>query len=198
MTHIENIPHIITNGITHKESLQSNKYYKSIGDNSLINTRDSFLMPNGNLLGEYIPFYLGLRTLMLYVIQRGYNGVVVLHPSKIIYCISSVQNILDAKLEFAYTDGHATDGFSNYYSSDDIKNIEKQVDFKATRTKFWNDEKDLDLKRRKEAEFLIKEDLNYDNILGFATFDDDAKKELLDFGISSDKVVTKPTFYFRK
>lgn len=75
MTHIDNIPHIIENGITHKDSDKSNINYKSIGDSSIINTRDDFLMPNGSLLGEYIPFYLGPRSPMLYVIQNGYSGV---------------------------------------------------------------------------------------------------------------------------
>jgi len=54
MTHIENIPHIIENGITHRDSNKSNQNYKPIGDNSLIGTRDQFLMPNNDLLGEYI------------------------------------------------------------------------------------------------------------------------------------------------
>jgi len=196
MTHIENIPHIIKNGITHKNSAKSNQNYKPIGDCSLISTRNGFQMPNGDLLGEYIPFYLGLRTPMLYVIQKGYNGVKALHPSKIIYCISSVQKVLDAKLDFVYTDGHATDKFSNYFLPEDILKIENQIDFKATKAKFWKGDNDLDLKRRKEAEFLIKQDLEYDNILGFATFDDNSRIKLLDFGISKNKVVVKQTLYF--
>ncbi|MGB6267899.1 MAG: DUF4433 domain-containing protein, partial [Olleya sp.] len=140
MTHIENIPHIIENGITHKDSDKSNQNYKPIGDSSLIGTRDQFLMPNNDLLGEYIPFYLGLRTPMLYVIQKGYNGVKTIHPKEIIYCVSSIQKIIDANLDFVYTDGHATDGFTNYFLPKDVADIENQVDFKATNAKFWKDE----------------------------------------------------------
>lgn len=196
MTHIENIPHIIKNGITHRDSIYSNKNYKPIGDSTLIGTRDHFVMPNGDLLGEYIPFYLGLRTPMLYVIQNGYNGVKAVHPKEIIYCVSSIQKVINAKLDFVYTNGHATDGFTNYFTPKDISDIENQVDFKATSAKFWKDENDLDLKRRKEAEFLIKQDLEYDNILGFATFEDSSTEKLLELGINKNKVVTKPTLYF--
>ena len=196
MTHIENIPHIIKNGITHKESPNSNVNYKSIGDNSLISTRDDFMMPNGNLLGQYIPFYFGYRTPMLYVMQNGYNGVVSTEPKNIIYCISSAQKIIETGMNYVYTDGHATDGFSNYYSPEDILNIEEQVDFIATKSVFWKDENDLDLKRRKEAEFLLKEDLGYDNILGFATFDNNSKEKLIKFGVSDKKITVKPNFYF--
>jgi len=196
MTHIENIPHIIENGITHKESDKSNQNYKSIGDNSLISSRDKFPIPNGNLLGDYIPFYLGRRTPMLYVIQNGYNGVTALHPDKIIYCVSSVQRIIDTKIDFVYTNGHATDRFTNFYFPDDVADIENQVDFNATRAKFWKDENDLDLKRRKEAEFLIKQNLEYKDILGFATYSSDAQTELLEFGINIEKITIKPSLYF--
>jgi len=133
---------------------------------------------------------------MLYVIQKGYNGVKAVHPNEIIYCVSSIQKIIDVNLDFVYTDGHATDGFTNYFFSKDVSNIEKQVDFKATNAKFWKDENDLDLKRRKEAEFLIKQDLEYDNILGFATFEDSSTNRLLELGVNKKKVVTKPTLYF--
>ena len=61
---------------------------------------------------------------------------------------------------------------------------------------FWKDETDLDLKRRKEAEFLIKQDLPYKSIIGFVTFDKVSKNKLLAFGIQENKVVVKPNFYF--
>ena len=41
MTHIENIPHILQNGITHKDSPNANLNYKNIGDLSLIATRST-------------------------------------------------------------------------------------------------------------------------------------------------------------
>jgi ssDNA thymidine ADP-ribosyltransferase, DarT len=65
ITHIENIPHILQHGITHSTSLNANRNFVPIGDGSLIATRNNFLLNNGRLLGEYIPFYFGLRTPML-------------------------------------------------------------------------------------------------------------------------------------
>ncbi len=184
MTHIDNIPHILEYGISHRNSEQSNPNYRPIGDNSLISTRDSFLLPNGVLLGEYIPFYFGLRTPILYVIQNGYNGVEALHPEKIVYCVSSIQKIMDSNIGFVYTDGHATDGFTNFYFPKDIVDIEQQVDFEAVNKKFWKNENDLDLKRRKEAEFLLRENLDYNNILGFITYNDNARQEMIKLGIA--------------
>ncbi len=196
MTHIENLPHLMENGVTHKNSENSNKSYKPIGDNTLIDTRSNFILPNELFLGNYIPFYFGPRTPMLYVIQNGYNGVTALHPSKIIYCVTSVQTIINNNLPFLYTDGHATDRFSSFYSPEVINDIETQVDFKATKAKFWNDENDLDLKRRKEAEFLILKDIPFNCLLGFGTYNDEARKALIELGIEEKKVIVKSNLYF--
>lgn len=196
MTHIENIPHVIIHGITHKNSQNAYKNYLSIGDTSIINTRSTFQLKNELYLGDYIPFYFGVRSPMLYVIQNGFNGVTAVEASDIVYCVSSVQKIIDSKIDFIYTDGHATDNFTEFYNPNDIADIQNQVDFEATKQKFWKDDRDLDLKRRKEAEFLILQDLSFDNILGFVTFDAQAKRKLTQQGIESKKVVIKPHFYF--
>ena len=196
MTHIENIPHIMEHGIIHKQSKQSNVNYRPIGDTSLIETRDTFIIAEGKMLGDYIPFYLGARTPMLYVIQYGYNGVSLLQPDKIVYCISSIQRIIDKKIDFIYTDGHATDSFTRFYSSEEVENIENQVDFTATKVKFWKDENDLDLKRRKEAEFLIKKTLDFQDILSFVVYNENTSQKLLSFGIKEDKIAVRPSLYF--
>ena len=40
MMHINNISHVLEHGITHSKSKNRNVNYHSIGDNTLINTRD--------------------------------------------------------------------------------------------------------------------------------------------------------------
>ena len=49
MTHIENIPHILQNGITHTTSEYANPDFVPIGDSSLITTRNNFILNNGYL-----------------------------------------------------------------------------------------------------------------------------------------------------
>ena len=46
MIHIENVPHILEHGVTHVSSAHTNKSYKTIGDNSIISTRNNFDLPN--------------------------------------------------------------------------------------------------------------------------------------------------------
>jgi hypothetical protein len=95
MVHIDNIPHILEYGLTHWNSANRNPNCVPIGDNSLINTRNQTLLPNGKAIGQYLPFYFWGRMPMLYVIQKGYNEVQTVEAENIVYCISSVQNVID-------------------------------------------------------------------------------------------------------
>lgn len=196
MTHIENISHILQFGITHKTSNNSNKNFKSIGDNSLINTRNNFKLKNGKLLGEYIPFYFGYRTPMLFVIQKGYNLVEPTPAENIIYCVSSIQRILELQLDFVFTDGHAVNDFSLQFDKSDLQNLDKILDINAIKATFWKDETDLDLKRRKEAEFLVLGDISIDALLGYIVYNENAKNTLIKFGVEKEKVLIRSERYY--
>jgi hypothetical protein len=196
MTHIENIPHILQNGITHTTSEYANPDFVPIGDGSLITTRNKFILNNGTRLGEYIPFYFGVRTPMLYVVQNGFNLVAPTSAENIVYCVSSVQKIIDLQLDFVFTDGHAVDGFSSQYTVADIQNIDTILDKNAINAKYWKDENDLDKKRRKEAEFLVLGDISLHAILGYITYNENAKNKIITFGADATNVLIKPEFYF--
>ena len=196
MTHIENISHIFQNGITHSTSANSNPDFVSIGDASLIVTRNNFLLNNGRRLGEYIPFYFGVRTPMLYVLQNGFNMVSSTSAEKIVYCVSSVQKIIYLNLEFIFTDGHAVDGFSSQYTVADIQNLDTILDKNAIHGKYWKDENDLDRKRRKEAEFLVLGDIAIDAILSFITYDENSRNKIIKFGADAAKVQFNSEYYF--
>jgi len=86
MTHIDNIPNILKIGIIHKNSQNSDPNYVPIGDVSLIDTRNTkkVSIDSGDILnfeapsivlGDFIPFYFGIKMPMLYVIQNGGNFV---------------------------------------------------------------------------------------------------------------------------
>ena len=196
MTHIENIPHILQHGITHPSSCNANPDFVPIGDRKLITTRSDFLLNNGRRLGDYIPFYFGVRTPMLYVIQNGFNMVTPTPAENIVYCISSVQKIMDLQLDFVFTNGHAVDSFTTQYTLIDIINIGNIIDQKALMAKYWRDENDLDLKRRKEAEFLVLGDIDIEGVLGFLVYNQNAQNRMIDFGADTSKVHIKSSFYF--
>lgn len=197
MTHIENIPHILQFGITHYTSINTNPNFKPIGDSSLISTRNNYTLTNGRLLGEYIPFYFGARTPMLYVIQKGFNLVSPTPAENIVYCISSIQKVIDNNLEFIFTDGHAVNGFSTQYTVTNINDIDTIIDWKAVRSQYWSDDgNDLDKKRRKEAEFLVLGDIPINSILGYVVYNEKAKNQLIGYGVNDTKIQIKSNFYF--
>lgn len=196
MTHIENIPHILQYGITHATSANSNPNFVPIGDGSLINTRNNVLLNNGRPLGTYIPFYFGARTPMLYVLQYGFNLVPPTPAENIVYCVTSVQKIIDQQLDFVFTDGHAVDRFTSQFSKNDIDKLDNLLDWPAINAKYWRDENDLDLKRRKEAEFLVLGDISIDGILGYLVYNQNSKDKIISYGADSAKVHVKADFYF--
>lgn len=174
MTHIENIPHILEYGITHSKSVNANLNFVPIGDSGLICTRGKFILNNGKPLGDYIPFYFANRTPMLYVVQNGFNSVAPTPAGNIVYCVSSVQKILDSQLGFVFTDGHAVDSFTTQYSLSEVEKLDTLLDWEAIKAKYWRSDTDLDLKRRKEAEFLVLGDIAIEFVLGYVVFNQQA------------------------
>ncbi len=196
MLHIDNVDHLLKFGLTKVDSPNSNPNYKSIGDSSLISSRKYHFLSNGNTLGNYIPFYFWNRMPMLYVIQKGFNGVQITAPENIIYCITSIAKILEMGLQFIFTDGHAIDAFSSVFSVNDIGKLEEILDYKTIKDPYWKDPKDLDKKRRKEAEFLVEEDIPIEAIGAFAVYNQTAKDRLVNLGIDSEKIFIRSQYYF--
>jgi len=196
MTHIDNVPHILQFGITHRNSPNRNPHFIPIGDRSLITTRNNFVLENGRQIGDYIPFYFGYRMPMLYVIQKGYNNLPVVPPEQIVYCVSSVAKMIEINLDFIFTNGHAVDSFSSCYSIRDIDKIDELLDINAIQDKYWKDDDDLDKKRRKEAEFLISEDVPSVAILGFVVYNEQAKVKLQTMGVDTAQIHISKKHYF--
>lgn len=196
MIHIENISHVLEYGITHRNSTNANRYFIPIGDSSIITTRAGKALKNGKILGDYIPFYFGYRFPMLYVIQWGHNGVKQTLAEDIVYCVTTVEEIVNSNIPFIFTDGHAIDSFSTQFTKDRINEIEHLLDWDAIQDMYWHDENDLDKKRRKEAEFLLENDLPTNHILGYICYNEKAKSKLVHFGIEEKKIVVRPNYYF--
>jgi hypothetical protein len=199
MTHIENVPHILQFGITHKNSPNANPDYVAIGDVSLIDTRATKQVDisNGNrsqsygsiVLGNFIPFYFGIRMPMLYVMQHGGNYVEKATPAKdIVYLVCSVNEIAQSEITYYFSDGHAIDYFTSFYNSSRINDISTIIDWKAVRANYWSGEENLILKCKKQSEFLAANDIPSKFIKGLVCFNQEATDKLLAMGIEQDKI----------
>lgn len=207
MTHIENIPHILQHGITHRNSSNANPDYVTIGDTSLISTRATkqVLITNGNrsqlirsiILGNFIPFYFGVRMPMLYVIQHGGNCVEKSTlPKSIVYSVCKVTDIMQSGITYYFSDGHATDFLSLFYDNSKINELPNIVDWSAVKSKYWSREENLLIKCKKQAEFLIADDIPSHYLCGFVCYNEESKQRLMDMGIESNKIKIRPDAYY--
>lgn len=208
MTHIENVPHVLKYGITHKDSKNANSGFKSIGDVSLINNRSSknVTVDNGNvlrmdsptiILGNFIPFYFGVRMPLLYVIQNGGNFVQeATNAMDIIYLVCSVNSILKSGAIFYFSDGHSTDRFTTFYDKTKIEELPSLIDWNAVTAPYWSGSDHLDIKRKKQAEFLVSGDISVDHIIGFGCYNEHAKATLMEIKIDEKKIKVIPNAYF--
>jgi hypothetical protein len=209
MTHIENIPHILHYGITHKNSPNCNPNFVPIGDQSLIDARSEkrVFIDNGKIeysiglnaivLGDFIPFYFGVRMPMLYVVQNGGNFVEnATSPQDIVYMACSLQKVIDSSISYYFTDGHATDSMTSVYDDTNVENLEKIIDWDAIKAKYWSGNENLNVKRKKQAEFLVGGDLPADCIVGYVCYDDNSKQKLIDMGIDEAKIKVFPNAYY--
>jgi len=195
ITHIDNIPYIEKYGLVRADSPLRNPNYVSIGDTKVIEVRSQRTVKE-YILSEFIPFYLGPRSPMLYVIQNGYNGVQRVAAEQIVYCVIRIDDIINSSKDCVFTDGHALSALTNFYEKEQLVQISKIVRFDDVYSSQWNLENDLDLKRRKEAELLIRNDLEPQFVRGYVVYNVAAKQRLENFGIDEKKIVINPNYYF--
>lgn len=195
ITHIDNIPHILRCGIVKSNSPLKDEHFVSIGDKQIIGLREDIDV-KGYRIGDYIPFYLGPRSPMLYVIQHGYNGVQRVEPENIVYCVIRLDDLMKNSIDCIFTDGHALSFLTSFYTKQSLSQIDDIVSFDDVYSSQWNSDDDLDLKRRKEAELLVKNDLPIQFLRGFVVYNYKAKEQLIKKGAVENMIVVKPNYYF--
>lgn len=195
ITHIDNIPYIEKCGLVRADSPLRDSNYVSIGDSKVIGVRSQRAV-KGHILSEYVPFYLGPRSPMLFVIQNGYNGVRRVAAEQIVYCIIRLDDIINSSKDCIFTNGHALSALTKYYKKEQLAQIDKFVNYDDVYSSHWNSETDLDLKRRKEAELLVNSDLEPYFVRGYVVYNEVAKQRLESFGIAENRILINPNYYF--
>ena len=208
MTHIENIPHILQYGITRKNSPNANPNFITIGDTSLINTRSTkeVSVDNGDflyldapkiVLGDFIPFYFGIKMPMLYVMQNGGNFVEkATRAEDIVYLVCPISAIVQSDNIYYFSDGHATDKLTTFYDKSRIDELPVIIDWEAVKSAFWGGQENLNIKRKKQAEFLVSDDLPPDSLIGFGCYNEAAKQKLMTMGVEEGKIKVIPNGYY--
>ncbi len=194
LVHIDNLPHIVTNGIVHQDSEAADPDYIPIGDQSVISVREQ--LHQGYRLSDYIPFYFGPRGPMLYVIQSGFNGVTAVPPEDLVYVVVKIDTVVEQGWDCIFTDGHAVTEITSFYAKEDLPRLSELVKVEDVYARFWKDDNDLDLGRRKQAELLIKDEIPFSAISGFFVYNELAENKLVRMGIDSRCIRVEPNYYF--
>jgi len=154
IVHVQNAEYIFRNGIYTNGDENHDPNYVNIGDTQLIADRHDYpvkLDGHGNL-GDYIPFYFGPHSPMLYKIRNG-TGVKQCNQSEIIYFIVTAQKVSEEGLDFVFTNGHAKNKFTDFYC--DLNRL-NEVFWDIVNSRQWNNTlENPDRMWRKQAEFLI-------------------------------------------
>ena len=134
---------------------------------------------------------------MLFNIQNGYNNVTKRPPEDIVYLITNFETVKNNNSDFVFTDGHGYHHLSQFFKQEtDLK----EVDWKTVNLIRWNDtEEDPDRKRKKQAEFLIYNELPFSMILAIVVYNENAKSIVLTKLAANNiscNVVVKPNYYY--
>ena len=125
-------------------------------------------------MGDYVPFYFAPRSPMLFRIQHGGVEGVSSDPERLVYLVSSTEAVVEAGLAYVFTDGNAAAAFTDFY--DDVTSLEDVVDWPLMRARMWaNTPQDPDRRRRRGAEFLVREAVPFELVDELCVYDSDAR-----------------------
>ncbi len=114
---------------------------------------------------------------MLYVVQNGGNFVEhATKPEDIVYLVCSLSSIVESDYTYYFSDGHATDNFTTFYDKTQLDGLPDIIDWEAIKTQYWGGNENLNLKRKKQAEFLVSEDINSSFLIGYVCYNQTAEK----------------------
>ena len=119
ITHKDNLPWILSNGLHCRNSSSRDSNFVNIGMTDLIDKRIPWVVPRkpGGALSDYVPFYFTPRSMMAFNIHTG-RGVRQRDNVEIIILVTSLVRLCEQGVPFLITDKHAC--ANNTYYSDDL------------------------------------------------------------------------------
>lgn len=174
--------------------------YVNIGNSDIIGVRDTYpvKIENYGSLGDYIPFYFGKQSIMLYNILTGYGGLQKQSPRDIIYLCCYVGDIVKVCPKFFFTDGQANKRFTEHFNN--LKDLIK-VDWEVvTSSDFKQTEEDTDRPRKYQSEFLVHEHVPIECVNKIVVYDESRKESVEQLlkrnGLNIQVRIAKKDFYY--
>jgi hypothetical protein len=155
ITHIDNVPWILANGLYCSSSTVQDQHFVQIGNPDLIAKRRNRMVPisPGGVLDDYIAFYFTPFSPMLYNIRTGWAGIQQRPMREIVILVSSLHELVRRGVPFVFTDRHAYLQAAEF--SSDLADLAR-VDWKILQARdFRRDHNDIGKFERYQAEALV-------------------------------------------
>jgi hypothetical protein len=177
LVYVDNLETILARGALHSPNTKPNDGlpYRTIHDASVQESRHLKAIPcgPGGMLHDYVPFYFGTHSVMLLKLKTGrvlgYNE----GQEPLVYLVTTMQDVIASGAGWVFTDGHGLATFTSWY--DDPAKL-TEVDWSLVKERYWSDtSQDGDRQRRKQAEFLVHDLLDWNTVRGIMVFNAAAK-----------------------
>lgn len=182
MTHVNNLETLLRRGALHSpnQTPKDGLPYITIHNVSVQASRHAKDVPCGprGTIHDYVPFYFGPLSPMLLNLKTGRVPGYSEGQHPIVYLVSYVHALQKAGYRFVFTDGHAAVAFTEFYDS--CSSLDK-IDWGIVKERYWsNTDDDNDRQRRKQAEFLVWQKLDWSLICEIGVIDSLMKKTVDD------------------
>jgi hypothetical protein len=149
-------------------------------------------------LADYVPFYFAPRSPMLYALHKGNVAVHGSDCTRIVYLVTSVQELRSRGLAVLATDRHAVMSYARF-TADDAE-FTDFVDWPLMGQRWWHDVPEYpDRSERRQAELLVHRCVPWDSIRGVAAQTDAVSAEVRTMvgpSGSPTRIAVKPEWYF--
>jgi ssDNA thymidine ADP-ribosyltransferase, DarT len=201
IVHIDNLATLARRGGLHspKQCPDDGLPYRAIHDESIRLRRGARPIGcgPGGTVDDYVSFYLGPRSPMLYRIWKKQVPGCEEGQRPVVYLVSSVERLEDLGLRYVFSDGH---GLMRLTTWSDDPGLLDQLDWQAIYAQQWQLPEDPDLSRRKQAELLVHGFLPWNALLGIAVVEPavgrEVKERLNEVGVDIFALKTRPDWYY--
>jgi ssDNA thymidine ADP-ribosyltransferase, DarT len=201
-THISNIP-----GIFEANELRCFKDAKhsqqaDISDPDMQKERARKIIPvtSAGELHEYVPFYFAELSPMLYRRTDEYGRIpqAIHQPLEFVYLVVLARDVLDAGLQYVFTDRHPISPLANFYNQPAEIG---RVDWRVMRSPIWKNDPTRypDRRTRRMAEFLVRGSLPWSLVAYLVVHNAQVASKIETLIKSVPKQIhVNPQWYYRK
>ena len=198
ITHRENVPWILDNGMHARSGRKFDPNCRNIGNVDLIDRRSrrEVPVPPGGTLSDYVPFYFTPYSIMMYNIRTGY-GVKQVPNDEIVIFVSSLAHVAAEGVKFVFTNQHAYPRMAGYFT--DLAKL-GEIDWPLLQSRdFKHDPDDPGKKERYQAEALLWKHVPLEALQGVCCYSRTVEERIqaeVEQRSLALKVGSQPSWYF--